>query len=161
MKRELNDNNEFLAIIDATPLVSVDLILKDDRQAVLLGRRVNRPAKGYWFVPGGRIQKNETIENAIKRVSNTELGICLSMADGKLLGVFDHIYEDNFFDVAGINTHYVVLAYVFTMNTRLTLTKDDQHSEMKWWPADALLNSPDVHPNTKAYFTMRAKERGV
>jgi colanic acid biosynthesis protein WcaH len=39
--------------------VSVDLVLVRDGREVLLGLRTNRPAQGSWFVPGGRILKNE------------------------------------------------------------------------------------------------------
>ena len=63
------DTQKVLNIIDATPLVSVDLIIENRLKQILLGKRVNRPAQGYWFVPGGRILKNETIKDAIKRIS--------------------------------------------------------------------------------------------
>ena len=54
----------FKTIIDNTPLVSVDLIVKH-KGKVLLGKRVNKPAQGYWFTLGGRIFKNESIQSAI------------------------------------------------------------------------------------------------
>ena len=43
----------FQTIIGATPLVSIDLIVKKAKGEVLLGYRTNRPAQGDWFVPGG------------------------------------------------------------------------------------------------------------
>jgi len=146
------DNKQFLAIIDATPLVSIDLILEDQQGNILLGKRTNRPAQGYWFVPGGRIRKNEKLADAIKRVSLTELGTEITLDDGQLLGAFDHIYDDNFSGVEGINTHYVVLAYTIKLKGDFTIMTDEQHSEMKWWQLDALLDSPEVHDNTKLYF---------
>ena len=146
------DNKQFLTIIDATPLVSIDLILEDQQGNILLGKRRNRPAQGYWFVPGGRIRKNEKLADAIKRISLTELGTEITLDDGQLLGAFDHIYDDNFSGVEGINTHYVVLAYTIKLKDDFSIVTDDQHSEMKWWQLDALLDSPDVHDNTKSYF---------
>lgn len=59
--------HEFLEIVRLTPLVSIDLIVLDQAGDVLLGRRVNRPAQGMWFVPGGRIRKDETLADAFKR----------------------------------------------------------------------------------------------
>jgi colanic acid biosynthesis protein WcaH len=141
-----------LRIIDGTPLVSIDLIVGNPRGEVLLGRRVNRPARGYWFVPGGRILKNELIEKAIRRISGAELGLEISLNEARLLGAYDHIYEDNFLGVAGVNTHYVVLGFRYDVREGQTIRPDDQHSEMKWWPVVALLAHPEVHPNTKAYF---------
>ena len=35
------DDSKFIQIVDATPLVSVDLIIKNAEGAVLLGKRVN------------------------------------------------------------------------------------------------------------------------
>ena len=66
MKKE---DKHILEIIKATPLVSIDLIIRNPSHKILLGKRINRPAKDYWFVPGGRIIKNETIAHALKRIS--------------------------------------------------------------------------------------------
>ena len=145
-------DEQFLKVIDTTPLVSIDLVLEDPQGKILLGKRTNRPAQGYWFVPGGRIQKNEKLADAIKRISLAELGTELTLSDGQLLGAFDHIYDDNFSGVDGINTHYVVLAYRISLKDDFEIVPDEQHSEMKWWDRKDLLNDPDVHQNTKAYF---------
>ncbi|HEY0549074.1 MAG TPA: GDP-mannose mannosyl hydrolase [Verrucomicrobiae bacterium] len=145
----LNDT-DFLQIVDATPLVSIDLIVRNERAEVLLGRRANRPAQGMWFVPGGRIRKNERVKDALQRISARELGV--TIAEAKLLGVFDHIYPDNFLGAPGVNTHYVVLGMAAELRGDLTFTADEQHEELKWWPVEQLLAEAAVHENTKAYF---------
>ena len=141
-----------LEIIKATPLVSVDLIIRNPSEKVLLGKRTNRPAKGYWFVPGGRIIKNETINQALKRISEVEVGLDLSAEAPSLLGAYDHIYEDNFLNVIGINTHYVALAFIITLKQEIEVKPDEQHMAFKWWKTDKLIEDPTVHLNTKAYF---------
>jgi len=146
------DTKNVLNIIDSTSLVSVDLIIENRNKEILLGKRVNRPAQGYWFVPGGRILKNETIKDAIKRVSTTETGVDLSDHDPRLLGASEHIYEDNFLNEPGINTHYVVLAFVIELDSDIDVTPDEQHAEMKWWKKEDLLADETVHPNTREYF---------
>jgi len=147
------DDNRFLEIIDSTPLISIDLILEDSKGRILLGKRVNRPAQDYWFVPGGRIRKNERLSDAIKRISSNELGTTILISSAQLLGAFDHIYSDNCFGKDGINTHYVVLAYKINAQDGLAIMTDSQHSEIKWWAKRDLLNNTDVHQNTKIYFT--------
>ena len=142
----------FLEIIEATPLVSIDLIIRNPSEKVLLGKRINRPAKGYWFVPGGRIIKNETIVHALKRISVTEMGQDLSTEAHSLLGAYDHIYEDNFLNVDRVNTHYVVLAFSILLQQEIDVNPDEQHSDLQWWEIDTLLKDPTVHHNTKAYF---------
>jgi colanic acid biosynthesis protein WcaH len=64
----------FTTVIDSTPLVSIDLLVENTDGKVLLGYRNNRPAKGYWFVPGGRILKDESMDDAFKRLTLAELG---------------------------------------------------------------------------------------
>ncbi len=147
------DDHQFLAIIDATPLVSIDLVIINNRDEVLLGRRTNRPARGWWFVPGGRIRKNEQLVDAFIRIARSELGISAELTEATLLGAFDHIYDDNYLGKAGINTHYVVLGYLLRLDRHTPMTNDDQHAEIKWWPVDDILKNPQVHENTLRYFS--------
>ena len=147
----LNDKT-LLEIVNSIPLVSIDLVMRNTAGEVLLGKRVNRPAKGNWFVPGGRIRKNELILDSINRISEAELGISLTSGPPRFLGVFEHIYDDNFLGEAGVNTHYVVLAYECQIEDDARLELDSQHSETKWWSVNELLNNPDVHKYVKAYF---------
>ena len=63
----------FLDLVARTPLVAVNLVLVRGGSEVLLGLRNNRPAQGFWFVPGGRIRKNEPLQSALARVADTEL----------------------------------------------------------------------------------------
>ena len=58
---------EYLNIIKNTQINSVDMIIFNNEGEVLLGKRNNEPAKNTWFVPGGKIQKFETLEQATKR----------------------------------------------------------------------------------------------
>lgn len=147
---ELADE-EFIRTIRATPLVAIDLIVQNEIGEILLGRRRNRPAQNYWFVPGGRIRKNERSSDALQRIGMSELGITIPA--GKLLGVFDHLYDDNYFGLPDISTHYVVLAYKLNLKKSSLLVHDEQHTELKWWDLDSLLSSDEVHDNTKMYFS--------
>jgi colanic acid biosynthesis protein WcaH len=141
---------KFLQIIEATPLVSIDLILCDESGRVLLGYRRNRPAQNTWFVPGGRIRKDERIADARRGIARRELGIDLDTA--RLVGVFDHLYPDNFLGTPGVSTHYVVLAFSAEISSGTVFLPDEQHGELRWWKVKDLLAAPDVHENTKAYF---------
>ena len=42
---------DFATVVRSTPLVSLDFIVENSRGEFLLGKRTNRPAQGYWFVP--------------------------------------------------------------------------------------------------------------
>ncbi len=143
---------KFLELVATAPLVSIDLIVRNEDDRVLLGKRTNRPAKGFWFVPGGSIRKNERIAAAFERISKTELGYQLKLKQASFVGVFEHLYDDNFLGAADVGTHYVVLAYECRLDPTASFKLDGQHSEAKWWGVDELLESASVHDNTKAYF---------
>jgi colanic acid biosynthesis protein WcaH len=137
----------FKTVVDSTPLVSIDILLKKDNK-VLLGRRVNKPAQGYFFSIGGRINKNETIDNAMARVALNELNIYLKSTP-EFIGVFEHFYDDSMYE--NVSTHYVNLAYEYEVEEIPNLPTE-QHSEYQWFSIDALLESKQVHKYTKDYF---------
>ena len=90
LKRVL-DIKVFKTIVDSTPLISIDLLIANNNK-ILLGKRKNNPARGYYFSIGGRIYKNETIEQAIERISMEELRIKMN-GKSEFIGVFEHFYE--------------------------------------------------------------------
>ncbi|MBI4962569.1 MAG: GDP-mannose mannosyl hydrolase [Desulfomonile tiedjei] len=145
-------DEEFGEVIRNAPLVSIDRVVRNPRNEVFLALRKNHPAKNYWFVPGGRILKNEAIDEAFQRLASTELGLELDFKDAHLLGAFDHFYETNRFGIEGFGTHYVVLGYEIKISKTFTLPENDEHSEYKWLDISDLLNDRRVHPNTKAFF---------
>lgn len=141
----------FKQVVKNAPLISIDLIIKNNAGQVLLGKRNNRPAQGYWFVPGGRIVKDETFHNAFSRLTQIEIGKAYSLSNATFLGPYEHLYSDN---VSGedFTTHYVVLAYLITFNGDLSDLPEEQHNDYRWWDVKTLLASNNVHNNTKAYF---------
>lgn len=86
------DHQNFIKMIEAPPLVSVDIVLVRGGHEVLLGLRNNRPAQDFWFVPGGRILKNESIPAALLRIVENELGLARFILNGQLKAVFHGVY---------------------------------------------------------------------
>ena len=70
------DDQIFKTVVDSAPLISIDILIKRGNK-ILLGKRINKPAQGYFFSIGGRINKNESIDNAMARVALNELNIDL------------------------------------------------------------------------------------
>ncbi|MFT6919595.1 MAG: colanic acid biosynthesis protein WcaH [Cognaticolwellia sp.] len=145
------DNNTFETVIDSTPLISIDLVVKNPQGQFLFGFRTNRPAQDYWFVPGGRIQKNESMKNAFTRLCLHELGLIFSIEQATFLGLYEHFYDDSVFG-DHVSTHYVVLGYQITVDdSQLSLTTE-QHSQYQWFDIDVLLTQDNVHQHSKWYF---------
>jgi colanic acid biosynthesis protein WcaH len=91
------NKDEFAQVVRNTQLVSIDLIIRDPDQCVLVGLRTNEPAKGKWFVPGGVVRKYEQLADAFARIVKAEIGLEASIGDAKFIGVFEHLYDSNVF----------------------------------------------------------------
>jgi colanic acid biosynthesis protein WcaH len=131
--------------------VSIDLVVRDDTGGVLLGRRSNAPARGWWFVPGGVIRKNESLDTGFAWIACGELGLEAQHGQARFLGVYEHFYDDNAGGEPGFGTHYVVLGYALHVES-LSGLPPQQHSEYRWFTVEELLHDAEVHDNTKAYF---------
>ncbi|MBY6210503.1 GDP-mannose mannosyl hydrolase [Microbulbifer agarilyticus] len=150
----------FETVVSSTPLVSIDLLVRNARGEVLLGERLNRPAQGYWFVPGGRIVKDESMARAFARLTKEELGISVPLAQAEFLGPFEHFYRDSFFGAESekaVSTHYVVLGYTLTLDLEISELPDQQHGRYRWWGEEQLLSDPAVHKHSKWYLDASAQ----
>ena len=144
------DPKIFKTIVEHTPLVSIDLCLVC-RGEILLGKRNNEPLKGWWFTPGGRIHKNETWQNGLRRIALSELGLPVEDIDGfTLMGVWDHFYPNSVVDQE-ISTHYLNLPRYACFETRPEIVADDQHAEFEWFDLSVVSNDEKFHPYMRNY----------
>lgn len=165
--------SDFLQVVENAPLVALDILLQDTAsEKFLVGYRTNDPAKDTWFVPGGRIYKDETMTAALERIFKEELGITQYTGAYQVMGVSDHMYDTCFYkaDPSYTNTHYVVIAVKVQVDKSLVRYHKmmEQHSDCKWMSVLELLHHPDVHSYTKRHFhtnllqgTLHIQERGV
>jgi len=150
------DESVFKAVIDNAPLISIDLVVRNASGEVLLGQRLNRPAKGFWFVPGGRILKNESLSAAFRRLTLNELGVEMDIVTARYLGLYEHFYADCVFtkdsSAEKISTHYVVNGFEVILPDENVSLPNIQHDTYKWFTESELLNSEKVHDHSKWYF---------
>jgi colanic acid biosynthesis protein WcaH len=148
-------DGQFLEVIKNTPLVSIDLIVKDQEERILMGFRKNEPVKDTWFVPGGRIQKGETLDRSFERITSDELGITYTRDKARLIGVFDAIYDTNFLGIEGVGTHYVAIGYEIKPTPVPRAFPTGQHRSYQWFSPMDLENNDIrkmIHPNNYPYF---------
>ncbi len=139
-----------MRVVKNTPLISIDLLIRSPDNALLMGLRLNEPAAGFWFVPGGRIYKNECLDQAFMRISKTELGLTCTFEQARLLGAFTHKYKTNFMGTRETGTHYVVLAYDLQIEFEIERLPKEQHRQYRWiFENDKTVN---IHKNAQAYF---------
>jgi colanic acid biosynthesis protein WcaH len=136
-------DEDWEVIVSNAPIVSVDLVVLTP-DGVVLGRRENEPAKNLWFVPGGRVQKGERLDDAALRVAREELGVNVDIRER--LGVYEHLYEASDVPSAG-GKHYVPVGFVVETDTN-TFETDDQHDTLSVFPTNDL---PDLHEYVEEY----------
>jgi colanic acid biosynthesis protein WcaH len=154
------DDATFKTVIDSTPLISIDLVVRDSSGRVLLGQRLNRPAQGFWFVPGGRVLKTEFLAVAFRRLTLIELGVELNISSARYLGLYEHFYQDSIYTDESkgveISTHYVVNGFEVVLTSAEKLTTNtlpvEQHGAYQWFSEEELMTSDEVHVHSKWYF---------
>jgi 8-oxo-dGTP diphosphatase len=96
--------------------------------ALLLVRRGRGPAAGEWSVPGGRVERGETLHEAVVRETYEETG--LEVVVDRFLGWVERLDD---------TSHYVILDFAVTPldPTRAPVAGDDA-AEAAWVPVPEL-----------------------
>ena len=100
----------------------VRLLMVRDGQ-VLLVKHVYEP---YWYLPGGAVERNETLEYAVRREAQEEVGATLH--DLQLFGVYTN-FEN------GKSDHVIVF---ISKEFDLTCQGDDEIEFCQFYPLNAL-----------------------
>ena len=104
------------------PEVCVGAVVIDDAR-LLLVRRGHGPAAGEWSVPGGRVEADELLEEAVVRELAEETGI--EGVCGDLVGVVER--SDG-------GRHFVILDYEVHLLESVEPTAGDDAAEAAWVP---------------------------
>jgi len=133
-------------IVSNVPIVSVDLVVHTP-DGIVLGKRTNKPAKGEWFVPGGRVHKHERLTEAVDRIATEELGVdTLNIQES--LGAYEHIYATGGADGSG--KHYLANGFVVETDSAVNkMVSDEQHSTIRGFAPAELPTT--LHEYTAAY----------
>lgn len=79
-------SNEDVRVVDADQLrsadrslvqVAVGVLVLDDGSFLLTSRPTGKAYAGYWEFPGGKLEANETVEDALRRELQEEIGITI------------------------------------------------------------------------------------
>lgn len=115
-------------ILKNIPIVCVDVVIVRGNK-FLLGKRVNEPAKGEWWVPGGRVLKNETLKKAAARKIKEEVGIKINQPDLKYLMTGEIFFKATSRHMIGV----VFLVRINKHQVKQINFGDYQHSQIAWF----------------------------
>ena len=90
-------------IVANVPIICVDVVIVRDGKALLV-LRGDPPAKGEWWLPGGRVLKNESLKEAAHRKALEEVGLDCHVGPA-IYSVETRFMEE---DVQSFNTVYLL-----------------------------------------------------
>jgi 8-oxo-dGTP diphosphatase len=102
------------------PLLTVDCVIFNKNSVVLIRRKFN-PFKGWYALPGGFVDKNESVENACSRELKEETGLEIKSKSLQLVGVYSNPKRDP-------RRHTVSVAFFGQIDTSKMQAGDDASS---------------------------------
>ncbi len=119
-------DEQYEQILKCMPVFCVDWLISCKGQYLLL-RRTQQPLMGDYWIVGGRLKMDETIESAAYRLQTRELGHYYGL--GKLIGFSNYMFEK----VEGARaTHTPAVSYQIEVDEMFTPTMDSTESEYIW-----------------------------
>ncbi len=115
-------------ILKTIPFVCVDVVIKNG-DSFFLAKRKNQPAQGQWFLPGGRVLKNEKLADAALRKMSQETG--LEGKTERILGVDETMFPEGPYGDTAHSVNVVFLAT--TTSPKSAVILDDQNDEYQWY----------------------------
>jgi colanic acid biosynthesis protein WcaH len=116
-------------IMDLMPILCVDAVIKNNNGQYLLVKRKNKPLQGEWWVVGGRVNKGETIVDAISRKVKEELSV--NICNCIPIGYYEDFYKENYFDLKN-GAHMISLVFMINIDDDQTISLDDQSVAWKF-----------------------------
>lgn len=118
---------------------------------MLLGKRNNEPLRGQWFTPGGRILKNECWQDCLRRVAQSELGLCVTdTSESTLMGIWGHFYPNSAVE-DDISTQYVNLPLYCFLKEKSNILADEQHDNLSWFDREEIKDNENFHEYMQTY----------
>jgi 8-oxo-dGTP diphosphatase len=115
-----------VTVADPRPELCVGAIAVEEGR-ILLIRRGHEPALGAWSVPGGRVERGETIAQAVQRELAEETG--LDSVCEHLVGWAERISDSH---------HFVILDFAVTIVTPAAPVAASDAAEVAWVRLDQL-----------------------
>lgn len=110
--------------------VGCGAFILNDKNELLLQQRNKEPEKGYWSIPGGKLEWMETFEDAVRREVKEECDIDVRVEN--LLGICDHIVKNE-------NQHWVSPSFLCRIEKgEPRIMEPTKHTDMKWFGLDRL-----------------------
>ena len=138
----------YQTVLESVPLLCVDGVVQGPDGRFLLVKRRLEPMKDAYWTPGGRVLKGETVNQAIIRKMNEELGLGCELV--KFLGFYEDEWDRCSIPIEGL---YHTFSMVFLLKAPTQdVHLDDQSSDWGWF---------DQLPNRLVQKTQWIEKNGI
>lgn len=126
------------------PILCVDLLVRYKGKYLLI-KRTEEPMKDVYWVIGGRVNKGETLRQAVLRKLKAETGLTARLYDIEMVGVYEDQYDESSMGVVPGGYHTVAVVFEVYLDSIDGLKLDDTSSG---W---GLFENPPKRFNTKRF----------
>lgn len=128
-----NKQNVYIHMKDKpeTPKVGVGVIIFNNNNKILLGKRKGSHGAGLWGLPGGHIELGEDFHDTCVRETDEETGLVISPKDLEPVGFTNDDFRDE-------GLHYVTLFFRTKLKGKqVPVNKEPSKcEELKWFGLD-------------------------
>ena len=110
------------------PILCVDLLVRYRGQYLLI-KRNEEPMKDVYWVIGGRVNKGESLRQAVFRKLKQETGLTARSSDIEMVGIYEDTYEESSMGVVPGGYHTVAVVFEVYVRSLEWLMLDDTSSE--------------------------------
>lgn len=132
MRKNFIPDDLYRKIVEVIPICCVDLLIKNS-DSFLLVKRLENPAKGEWWFPGGRVLFKESLLQASARKLKEELNI-KNFKNMEFLGVQETEFPRGKFGKPSYTINNVFQIEINKKDVFL-IRPDGTMSEYKWFNA--------------------------
>lgn len=139
----------------AAPLVAVGAIVLDEGD-ILLVQRKTEPAAGTWSLPGGKVERGESLDEALVREVYEETRCRIKPRS--IAGIIERIVRD---DDGGVSHHFVIVDLWAEIVDRIDPVPGDDAADAKWFAVEDLSSRAGLTPGLFEFLRSRGVLEGT
>lgn len=112
-------------------------IIWHEGKVLIARRKAGKSLAGFWEFPGGKIEANETAEDALLRELQEEMGMAVQVVD--FFGSHQHLYEHLCIELIAFNCRFINANFELTDHDQVAFIAPAQLSEYAISEADQFI----------------------
>lgn len=138
-------DEDYGILLDTVAIACVDIVVLNQYDEMLLGKRTREPQPDWWII-GGRMIPGESFEQAAARNLLRELGLDIEPNRFHYLDTFSLVWSKRTQPPQNNGCHTISITMFVTLTDReiTTITPNDEYSELKWRSLRDIVTS-DLH----------------